>query len=49
MKKASELYQKLKTIEELIRNNESPDGSCNFDSDKVYIFLEAAENQIPDK
>lgn len=49
MKKASELYQKLKIIEERIRRHENPDGSCSFDSDKVYIFLEAAKGQIPDK
>lgn len=49
MKKASELYQKLKIIEELIRRNENPDGSCTFDSDKVYIFLETAQSQIPDE
>ena len=36
-------------IEDLIRRNENPDGSCTFDTDKVYIFLETAQSQIPDK
>ena len=49
MKTANELYQKLKTIEDLIRSNENPDGSCTFDTDKVYIFLDTAQSQIPDK
>lgn len=49
MKKASDLYQKLKAIEELIRRNENPDGSCTFDAEKVYIFLDTALSQMPDK
>lgn len=46
MKKAIDLYRTLKLIEDLIRRNEKPDGTCKFDADKVFIFLEAAKNQI---
>lgn len=49
MIKANDLYLKLKAIECLIRQSENPDGSCDFDMEKVYIFLETAESQIQDK
>lgn len=49
MIKAIDLYQKLKTIEDLIRRLERPDGSCDFDAEKVMIFLETAEAQIQNK
>lgn len=49
MIKANDLYHKLKSIEELIRRSERPDGSCDFDMEKVLIFLEVAETQIRNK
>ena len=46
MKKASDLYRILKKIENLVRRNESSDGTCGFDTLKVYILLQAAKDQI---
>lgn len=46
MIKAKELSHKLKEIDELIRQCENPDGTCSFNADEVYIFLEAALSVI---
>ena len=46
MKTADELVKKLKEIESTIRENETADGSCAFDTNKVYIFLETALAQV---
>lgn len=46
MKKAEELRHKLKEIDELIRRHENSDGTCTFNADEVYIFLEAALSVI---
>ena len=46
MKKAEELRYKLKEIDELIRRHENSDGTCAFNADEVYIFLEAALSAI---
>jgi len=49
MKTADNLIDKLIEIENRIRENENPDGSCNFPADKVFIFLEAALSQIGER
>ena len=46
MKTVDDLFGKLKEIEDLVSRNAAPDGSCQFDSLKVYILLQAAANQI---
>lgn len=46
MKKAEELRHKLKEIDELIRRHKNSDGTCTFNADEVYIFLEAALSVI---
>ena len=48
MIKANDLYLKLKEIEDRIRHSENPDGSCAFEADKVFIFLETALSFLPD-
>jgi hypothetical protein len=40
------LYRQLKDIEQLIKQNENPDGSCRFDVKKVFIMLEVASRTI---
>ena len=47
--RADDLYRKLKEIEAGIRQNENPDGSCAFEAEKVYLFLETALRLIPDR
>ena len=46
MKTADELARKLKEIESAIKEHENTDGTCTFDTDKVYIFLETALAQV---
>jgi len=36
------LLKKLKEIEDLIQDNINPDGSCRFDSNRVFMSLELA-------
>lgn len=43
---AKELYEKLEKIKNLIRENENPDGTCNFNYDSVWISLELAHEMI---
>ena len=47
--KASDLYQKLKEIDNRIRQNESPNDRSAYDAEMVYVLLEAALRFIPDQ
>ena len=46
MYNADDLLNKLKEIETLIRKNTSPDGSCSFDTELIYVSLELARRMF---
>jgi len=45
---ADMLIQKLKEIEEVIRQHKNSDGTCRFDAKPAYIAIELAERVITD-
>ena len=49
MSYADELYEKLKELEELIRENTNTDGSLNFDLKRVMVSLELARQMMIEK
>jgi len=46
MYNADDLLKKLKEIEELIRKNTNPDGSCDLDTERVFMSLEIARRML---
>ena len=46
---ADALYAKLKELEDLIREGADPDGTLNFDAQKVMVSLELARRMIIEK
>ena len=48
MYNADDLLEKLKEMEDLIRENTNPDGSCNLDAERIYISLELARRMLID-
>jgi hypothetical protein len=43
---ADYLLIKLKEIENRIREKTNPDGSCDFDADRIFISLELAQRML---
>ena len=46
MYSADDLLDKLKEIENLIRGNTNPDGSCDFDAERIFLSLEVARRML---
>jgi len=42
MYNTDDLLNKLREIEDLIRENTNPDGSCSLDAERIFLSLELA-------
>ena len=49
MYNADDLLKKLSEIENLIREKTNPDGSCNLDTERVFISLELARRMLVER
>jgi len=46
MYRAEDLLNKLKEIEDLIHENTNPDGTCDFDVERIFMSLELARRMF---